>query len=559
MTKRLNGVLLAMLCIAAAACSGDTETMVAPSEEGSALDLVTIEQLKAHYEFLADDARQGRMTGEPGYDESADYVAAQFESIGLEPGGEEGGWFQQVPLVSYRVDTESTQVITHRDGIDSTLKYRDDYGMNGDKVREEDTIRAEVVYVGFGVHAPELGYSDYDGVDVDGKIVAMFGGAPAIFHHNERAYYASSRTKATEAVARGAVGAISLRSRKAQRNMPWERFKKLTGTRPGMAWINLTGEANDYFPELRGSITISAVTATELMAGTPISFEEALDAIDDSRASSTPLGFEVTMARRTNHQNITSPNVIGIVRGTDPELRNEFVVYSAHLDHLGVGVEENGDSIYNGAYDNSMGIALMIETARAIAASPPRRSVLFVAVTAEERGLLGSDYFAHYPTVPSDSIVANVNLDMPLFLSPVADLVAFGAEHSSLQAPTDSAAQAEGFTLSPDPFPEENIFIRSDQYSFVRKGVPSIYLIPGFGSLDPEVDGEALFRHHLLNYYHRPSDDLSRPVHWESARRFARANARIGLNVADADERPTWNEGDFFGERFGSSRGAGGG
>jgi len=541
---------LAGAAIFVCAC-GDSSESAASGEPGSALDLISVAGIQAHYRYLADDALEGRLTGEPGYDKAAAYVAEQFEVIGLDPGGEDGGWYQGVPLVAYSLEEGSMHAVAHLDGGEEQLRYREDYGMSPDKVREENAVRAEVVYVGFGVHAPELGYSDYEGVDVDGKIIAMFGGAPATFDHNERAFYSSSRTKVQEAVDRGAIGVIALRSRRQQRRMPWERFKKLTGTKPGMAWVNLTGQANDYFPEIEGAITLSARAATELMAGTPISFEEALDATDGPRVASTPLGFEMALERRSLREGITSPNVIGVVEGTDPELKDEYVVYSAHLDHLGIGVEESGDDIYNGAYDNAMGVALMLETARAIAASPPRRSVLFIALTAEERGLLGSDYFANYPTVPSGSMVANVNLDMPLFLSPVADLVAFGSEHSSLEAVVGAAATAEGFTLSPDPFPEETLFIRSDQYSFVRKGIPAFFLMPGFGSLDPEVDGSALFDDHLQNHYHRPSDDLSRPVHWESARRFARANARVGTKVGNADERPTWNENDFFGDRFG--------
>lgn len=546
-------ISLVALVAAIAACGSANDAPVVADVEAphdAALDTISITGLRGHFAWLADDAREGRMTGTPGHEAAAQYVADHFAELGLEPGGEDGTWFQHVPLISYRIDNDSTSVVTHRDGIDSTLVYRDDYAMGGDKVREQTSVRGEVVYVGYGVHAPELGYSDYDGVDVDGKIVALFRGAPAAFPHNERAFYASSRTKAEEAVRRGAIGSIGLRSRKSQESFPWERAKKLTGTRPGMAWVNLSGEAVDYFEEIRGSVTISAVKATELFEGTPISFEEALDTIEASRAASMPLGFEMTIARNTDHERITSPNVIGIIRGTDPGLAGEYVVFSGHLDHLGVGVEENGDGIYNGAYDNAMGISLLLEAARAFAASPPRRSVLFIAVTGEERGLLGSDYFAHYPTVPTDSIVANVNLDMPLFLYPVADVVAFGAEHSSLEAVVAEAVRKDGFTLSPDPIPEETIFIRSDQYSFVRKGIPATYLIPGFQSLDPDIDAAAINKHHRLNHYHRPSDDLTRPVDWESVLRFARANTRIGYAIADNDDRPTWNEGDFFGEKF---------
>jgi Zn-dependent M28 family amino/carboxypeptidase len=241
-----------------------------------------------------------------------------------------------------------------------------------------------------------------------------------------------------------------------------------------------------------------------------------------------------------------------MIRGADPELADEYVVYSAHLDHIGVGTPVEGDDIYNGFYDNAMGTALLIETARAFKAmpEPPRRSIIFIAVTGEERGLLGSDYFATYPTVPVDSMIANVNLDMPLLLYPLADVIAFGAEHSNMDEPIARAAEAEGLVLTPDPMPEEVLFIRSDQYSFVRKGIPSVFLVPGFTSSDPEIRGEELFRGHLATHYHRPSDDLTRPVDWPSALAFARTNVRIGLEIAEDDEPPAWNEGDFFGDRF---------
>ena len=547
---RITAAACAFL-LAAAGC-GNAIDENAPTVD-SALDEITIAALQKHYAFLADDALEGRMTGQPGYDEAAAYVADQLSSFGVEPAGEDG-WYQPVPLIAYRLDPDDPTVIVHRDGGDVALDFRDDYVMGGDIVRDATSVRAEVVYVGYGVHAPELGYSDYDDIDVDGKISALLGGAPGTFPHNERAYYASSRTKFEEAAARGAVGAVVLRSRRSVKNVPWDRVKKQVGIRPGMAWVSATGDAADYVPQIEAAALLNDEAAHDFFRATPISFTEALEAAADSRPASVPLGFEVTLSQASTRKSITSPNVVGVVRGTDPALADEFVVYSAHLDHLGRGVAENGDDIYNGAYDNAMGIALMLETARAFALKPPRRSVLFVAVTAEERGLLGSDYFAHYPTVPRDAIVANVNLDMPLFLYPLADLIAFGSEHSTLEHIVDEAARAEGFELTPDPMPEETLFIRSDQYSFVRKGIPSIFLVPGNASTDPDVDGAARFRDFILNHYHRPSDDLSRPVDWESARRFARANMRIGTIVGNDDGRPQWNDGDFFGERFGDRR-----
>ena len=528
------------------ACGNGNDVPVA---SGDPLDSITKDGIYAHLAYLADDALEGRLTGEPGHDKAAKYVSDRFAEIGLEPGGDEG-WYQQVPLQSYRIDTENVSVIVHRDSGDTELSYRDDYTMSADMVRGENSVRGELVYVGRGIHAPDYGYSDYGDIDVAGKILVGYSGGPDVIPGDERAFYSSSRTKYDEMVARGAVGWIGLRSRQSQANSPWERSRKAAGTKASMTWIDLSGAPDGYYPEILGKAILSPAAATALLDGTPISFEETLDAIEASAVASIPLGIEVSLARRSKHKQFSSPNVIGVIRGTDSALADEYIVYTAHLDHVGVGVEVDGDDIYNGMYDNAMGTAIMIETARALAAAPPRRSIMFIALTAEERGLLGSEYFARYPTVPTDSIVANVNIDMPLFIYPLADIVAFGAEHSSLGPVADAAVAAEGFVLTPDPIPEESIFRRSDQYSFVRKGIPAIYLDPGFNSSDPDIDSVAMRTDHRQNHYHRPSDDLSRPIDWDSAVRFTRANARIGWAIANDDARPTWNEGDFFGDKF---------
>lgn len=551
-------VVCTSLSLAIGACGDSEQAVVTESADvaiDAALSSITAEQLREHVDYLASDEMQGRMTGSDHYVDAADYVAAQFEDLGLQPAGEEG-WYQQVPLLSRRIDVDSASVVMHQDRGDTGLKWKDDFVMGGDVTREETFVRGEVVYVGFGIHAPEMGYSDYDGIDIKGKIVAVFGGAPDSFSHNERAYYSSGRAKADELVKRGAIGWVGLQSREFQQRVPWKRITMNAGMRPGMAWVNLSGEAADFNPELLGAATLSPDAAAKLFAGTPITFDEALDAAAQGESRSTALGVEVSLSRQTNHEHTSSPNVIGVLPGSDATLKNEYIVYTAHLDHLGTGAEVDGDSIYNGAYDNAMGVALMIEAARALAALPvaPKRSVLFVALTGEERGLLGSDYFAHYPTVPTNSMVANVNLDMPLFLYPAADVIAFGAEHSSLGPTIEPAVAAENFELTPDPIPEEVIFVRSDQYSFVRQGVPAIYLMTGFSSLDEDIDGEAAFREHLASHYHQPSDDMSRPIDWDSALRFARANVRIGLAIAEESARPRWNDGDFFGDRFATKR-----
>ncbi len=431
--------------------------------------------------------------------------------------------------------------------------------MSADAVRETSAVSAEVVYVGHGVHAPELGYSDYEGIDVEGKIVAVFSGAPESLGGNEGAYYASSSTKSLEAVSRGAIGSLSLRSEKSEERNAWESFKDRIGKRERQTWVSDDGRAARYYPELQAGASLNLEVTRRLFEGAAISFDEAHAAMVEGAAQPFAMGVSVSLATETEHSTVTSANVIGIVPGTDDDLRNEYIVYTAHLDAVGVRTpsssdegegEKEKDLIRNGMYDNAMGVALMLETARAIAAAPLKRSVMFVALTAEESGLLGSDYFVNNPTVPVDSIVTNINLDMPLFLYPVADLIAFGSQHSSLQAVVESSSHAEGFTFSEDPMPEERLFVRSDQYSFVRAGIPAVYLVTGFNSNDPEIDGEELFKDHLKNHYHDVSDDLSRPVDWASAVRFARAHTRIGQAIANDRDRPTWNEGDFFGEKF---------
>ena len=518
----------------------------------TALASISRDNIQSSINYLAADEREGRMTGSRGYNESAQYVADKFAAMGLEPGGTEE-WLQQVPFITRMLDVENSGVTLHKSTGDVDLEWVKDQIIYADRLRAENRIRAEVVFAGFGVHAPEFGYSDFDEIDVSGKIVATFSGAPATFPSTERAYYSSGRTKAAELVRRGAIGQIGLMSRLAERLDPWENWTQNLGTQPGMSWIDEGGEVADFHPELQSDAKFNRHSAELLFEGSSLTFEEALDAADEARPLSTALGIEVTMYRRAEHERITSPNVVGILRGRDPELANEYVVYSTHLDHLGTGAPVDGDSIYNGLYDNALGVAVTIEIARAFASLsvPPRRSIVFVAVTGEEEKLAGSDYFAHYPTVPSSAIVANVNIDMPMFLFPMNTVTGYGAEHSSLEGLTTEEARKEGFEYIPDPFPDQVYFIRSDQYSFVRQGIPSVYLAEGIGSSDPVVDGRAVLDVFFAEHYHQPSDDLSQPIEWETALRFSRAGARIGYRIAMEDQRPTWNEGDFFGEKFG--------
>lgn len=514
-----------------------------------ALSTISQENIQASLNYLAADEREGRRTGTKGHEEAAQYVADQFKAMGLEPGGNDG-WYQQVPLITRLIDTENSSVTLHADTGDIDLKWKNDVIIYADKVRDENSVRAEVVFVGFGVHAPELGYSDYENIDVEGKIVAMFDGAPSTFPSTERAYFSSGRTKVNELMKRGAVGVIDLLSHQDEKRYTWDEYTLGTGTKPGFSWINEAGEAADYHPEYQGGATFSPKSAELLFKNSSLTFEAAQDSAEALQTVSTALGVEVTLTRKTKHERISSPNVVGILRGSDPELSNEYVVYSTHLDHLGIGEEVDGDTIYNGLFDNALGVAMTLDIARALASMPvaPKRSIIFVAVTGEENGLLGSDYFAQFPTVPKAQMVANVNIDMPLVFFPLNTVTGYGAEHSSLEKVMEE--EEEGFTLVEDPYPDEVYFIRSDQYSFVRQGIPSLYFAESIGSSDPEIDGRAVIDTFTADHYHKPSDDLTRPIDWDTALRFARGAARVGNRIAMDPERPKWNEGDFFGGKF---------
>jgi len=508
--------------------------------------------LQAHAFFLADDALRGRDTGTVEYEIAARYVAAELRETGLEPAGTDGGYLQPVRYRRSTLDLESARVVIHGGEGDVELAWKEDFLMGGDAGRAEAEVTAPVVFVGYGVAAPELGWDDFAGLDVEGKVLLQLRGAPASFPHDQRAFYSSGRTKQDLAVERGAVGILTMSTRDRLERVPWELSTRNAG-RPGLEWIDDDGSIRDYAPQIRGAATLGPTGARRLLAAAGRDYDELLEAEATGAVEGFELPVEVTLARRTRHDEVAASNVVARLPGSDPALAAEHVVYSAHLDHVGVGTEVDGDAIYNGLYDNAMGTAVLLQVARLFAGQPraPRRSILFLAVGGEEKGLLGSDYFAHHPTVPIDSIVANVNLDMPLFLFPLSEVIAFGSEHSDLEHAVATAAESVAWTLVEDPMPEETLFIRSDQYSFVRRGVPSIFVVTGFGSSDPGVDGRAVWRAFLAERYHTPQDQPGVPVDWPSAVAFTRMNHEIGRLIAEADEAPEWNEGDFFGERFG--------
>jgi hypothetical protein len=550
MFRPLETTLACAAVLTAAACAPRSEPL--PEALQRAVDGIRADAIERDVRFLADDRLAGRATGTPGFLEAAEYVAARFETLGLRPAGGDGTFLQFIEFRQAEIiDEGSSLEIRHGDEV-TTLRPYVDYYFGPDKLRETVDVTAPLVFAGFGVTAPELDWDDYAEIDVRGKVVVLFGGAPPSFPHNERAHFSSSRVKRRNARDRGALGMLWMRTPDREASRPFTLRVK-NARMPRLGWFDAAGAVVDVHPELRVAASLSPEGMEIVFAGSPKPLEQIFIDVEEGRPGAFDLPTRISARQNSRLTTVRSPNVAGILPGRDPELAGQFVVLTAHLDHLGVGVPTDGDSVFNGAFDNASGSSILMEVARAFSELEPKpaRSLLFLAVTGEEKGLLGSDYFAHHPTVPMESIVANVNIDMVTMLHPLHDVVAFGAEHSTLARPLERAARHSGIEIAPDPVPEEVIFVRSDQYSFVRQGVPALYVVPGNDSGDPGVDGLALKEAWRSKIYHSPQDDLSQDIAWEMGVTFARLEFLLTSFVADAPARPLWNQGDFFGELFG--------
>jgi Zn-dependent M28 family amino/carboxypeptidase len=487
---------------------------------------------------LAADEMEGRLTGTPGYQRSADYVVARLGEIGLRPAGTDG-FFQPVAFEEQFVDAPGSSAALLDGGRETALAIPGDIIIGRGDGRRPERIEAPLVFAGYGLHMPETGHDDFAGLDLKGKIAVVISGGPAEISGALKAHARRDRARLLSEM--GAVGLLSLTTAKAV-EVPWARSMAQSG-QSGMYFADpaLRDVRTEFF-----SASFNTGSSEKLFAGSGRTFAE-ISALADA---SKPLprfdmkrSLRATVAMR--HRPVTSSNVVALLPGSDPSLRAEHVVFSAHLDHLGVSAPINGDGLYNGAMDNAAGVAGLLDIARSYKARrlKPRRSMLFVFVTAEEKGLLGSRYFALRPTVPKASIVANMNFDMALPIFPLKSVVALGSEESSLGAVAAAVGRSMGLPLVPDPFPDRNAFVRSDQYSFIREGVPALAFKFGFGKDDPEAEAERQWR---SARYHAPSDDLAQPVAKEDAIRLHDFVAELALRIANAPERPEWGRESFF-------------
>jgi hypothetical protein len=537
-------------CLGIWACTQGSSS----APEQAAMNSIRPEAIRAHMRFLSDSLLQGRGTGTPGYQIAARYIATQLEAAGLHPGGVNGTWYQTVPLRKSVLDDGKSSVVLVTKNGGQTLVPLKDYVQFGDLIKTDNSVEAPVVFVGFGVTAKEHDYDDYAGADAKGKIVIVIDGAPAKFPSTVRAYYSDYIVKQRNAVAHGAVGFMDMMLPEDQKRDPWEWLVPQIQM-GNMEWLEKNGSPHNIFPELRGVALLNQSGAEKLFAGAGKTLAQVFDAARAGQPQSLALPVIARIHSISALTPADSPNIIGEVPGSDPALRDQYVVYTAHVDHLGICPPVNGDNVCHGTLDNASGDASLLEIARAFASLPkaPRRSMLFVFVTGEEMGLLGSDYFANFPTVPRSSIAANLNIDgAPGLLYPMKDLIVLGIEHTSLEQQVQSAATRIGYSLSPDPMPEENFFIRSDQYSFVQQGIPAVDISDGMQSSDPKVDGMKLQKEWMVTKYHTPLDNMDQTLDYDSGAKAAGVNFLVGYDVAQQDAAPTWDKGDFFGDKFGS-------
>jgi Peptidase family M28 len=551
--------LLFVVFLATSFCAPSSAQELSPADQSAAdaaIKVIRPEAIAAHMRFLSDSMLEGRAPDSPGYQIAARYVATELEGMGLRPGGLNGTWFQQVPLRKAVLDTSKSSLVLVADGPGANNKEQQlvdgqDYVLTGDVTHAQNKLEAPIVFVGFGVTAPEENYDDYSGIDVRGKIVLTFYGAPPRFPSTVRAYYSDDIVKTKNALAHGAVAMLSTLLPEDWKRWPWDW--DVPQFRMGSTnWLDKTGTPVDPFP-LGGVAQFSQTGAALLFSNGPKTLEEAFATARLSQPQAFPLRWRARIHTVSIQTTYESPNIIGEVVGSDPALRDRYVVYTAHVDHLGICPPIDGDNVCHGTVDNASGVSTLLEIARAYAslARPPRRSVLFVFVTGEEMGLLGSDYFAHTPTVPLNKVVANVNIDgAPGMLFSMKDAVAMGAEHSSIDKAAESAARELGYALIPDPMPEEAGFIRSDQYSFVLQGVPAVNISDGISSTDPKIDGLAVEKKWLVTRYHTPLDNMDQPLDYDSGAKAAGLNFLVGYELAQRNQPPEWNKGDFFGTKF---------
>jgi Zn-dependent M28 family amino/carboxypeptidase len=504
------------------------------------------ENIRAHVNYLASDDLEGRGVGTRGAKLATEYLAAQLALNGVKPGGENGTYFQRVPLVGVETLPNAT-VIIEGHGKKIPLRFvRDFVGTAYSQVPKND-FNAEAVFVGHGISAPEFGWDDYKGVDLRGKVAVFFTNEPPstdpkFFGGPALTYYGRWTYKFEEANRRGAVAAIIIH----------------TTPTAGYGWGVLSGSFSQEHPEmklepgehgLKLECWVTSEVGQKLVASTGKTLDQLLAMANQRSFRPIPLGVHIVGHVPVALRQIESRNVVGRVEGSGPDLRTQAVLFTAHWDHLGVGVPVNGDKIYNGAVDNATGCAMVLEIARLWARLPikPKRSGLFVFVTAEEAGLLGSEYYGKHPMIPAGSTAADLNFDAFTPFGKTRDVSVTGAERTTVWPLVERDAKRMDLSIAADPEPGQGHYYRSDHFSLARVGIPSFSISAGHKYLGkPDSYGEAVFEEYNSKHYHQPSDEYHEDWNVAGMVQMAEFGLNLGLDIANTPRLPTWNAGDEF-------------
>ena len=525
----------------------------------AALDVITAEGVMNHIKVIASDEFEGRAPGTHGEELSINYISDQFKKIGLAPGNTDGSYFQKVPVVGIAANNDTTMTFSGA-GKETKLKFGDDFVAFTRRVRENVSFDADMVFVGYGVVAPEYKWDDFKDVDVRGKVIVMLVNDPAIpdpknpknpkaldpkmFKGRAMTYYGRWTYKFEIAAEKGAAGALIIHET-GPAGYPWEVVK---GSWSNEQFDLVAKDDNMSRAAAEGWITTDRARELFAMSGKQLDAMKKAALRRDFRP--VPLGVRARLALENKVRRINSHNVIAKLEGSDPRLKNEYVIYTAHWDHLGVGIpNEKGDKIYNGALDNASGTAGLIEIARAFKSLPvaPRRSILFLSVTAEEKGLIGSKYYAENPIYPLEKTVATINMDGINQWGRTRDVTVVGLGNSTLDDVLRQAAAEKGRVLRPDPEPEKGFYYRSDHFNFAKQGVPSLDPNDGIDFIGKPADwGKKKRDEYTENDYHKPSDEIKPDWNLEGGVEDLKLYMTVGYRVANTVAYPEWKPGNEF-------------
>ncbi len=514
------------------------------------LENIDTNRIQAHVNYLADNQLKGRLPGTEGYQMAVDYIIRQYKDFGLKPAGENKSYVQKLTLRKAKLIKETAQFSFISDNTNKSLALGNELMIYPHPEEKLIDLEAPLVFVGAGFDEKNIGIESYKGLDVKNKVVIVLRSIPENLPANVKLHLQYPATLQQYAAQNGAIGILV-----CNYNTNAVQFKAASNSQISNGVnvsISKEGKRMSSAAVLGGKIKVAggiSVTALqELMNSEKIDLSVLWKNLEQGKFVSTPLQTKIKIHYESSFKDIESYNVIGKIEGSDPKLKNEFVIHSAHLDHLGIGKPINGDSIYNGAHDNASGVACALEIARMYAKlkQKPKRSLLFVFVTAEEMGLLGSGYFTALPTVDKSKIVAAINTDMPTLLAPLESVAPLGAEHSSLLGIVEKAAEMAQLKVEPDPDPAEGRFVRSDQYNFVKVGIPALHIKYGYKYSNSILNLAEKVRIWREAHYHKPSDEITNGFVWSAGKTYSKVNFLISYLIANNPLKPTWNSGDFF-------------